>query len=142
MRNRLSRLVLALVAAAALSACTDVAASLPARPSPVPTLARLPSVTPVTPRPTAPPTPTPIIVVTPTPRPLFGTVTRPANVRSGPGTEFGIVAVQDAGDTVVLERRSGDWYRVRTAEGLDGWMSGTVLEIAPETSAAVPEGAP
>jgi uncharacterized protein YgiM (DUF1202 family) len=126
---------------ALLSACADVAASLPARPTPVATLARLPSVTPVTPRPTPPPTETPVAETTPTVAPLTGTVNIGANVRSGPGVEFAIVGVLAEGDVVALEGRQGTWYLVRVGE-LNGWMSGQVLTIDPELNAAVPEARP
>ena len=142
MRNRLPRLLTALFACVALAACADVAASLPARPTPVPTLARLPSVTPVTPRPTAPPTAEPVVVGTPTPAPLRGSVATNANVRAGPGVEFAIVGVLDAGALVVLESREGEWYQISGPNEVRGWMSGVVLEIDPATNAAVPQAAP
>lgn len=142
MRNRLPRLLAALLVCTALAACADVAASLPARPSPVPTLARLPSVTPVTPRPTAPPTATPGIVGTPTPMPLRGLVATNANVRAGPGVDFAIVGVLDAGAAVELQARDGEWYQVSGPGEVRGWMSGVVLEIDPATNAAVPQAAP
>lgn len=149
MRHRLPslllRLALALAASAALAglgACGDVAASLPARPSPVPTLARLPSVTPVTPRPTAPPTATPATDATPTAAPLAGAVARAANVRAGPGVEFAIVGVRDAGARVILAGRFGEWFKIRGVDGLEGWMAGQVLEVDPATAAAVPEVQP
>jgi hypothetical protein len=149
MRNRfaarLARLGAALAATAALAllgACADIAASLPARPTAVPTLARLPSVTPVTPRPTAPPTATAATTATPTAVALIGAVTTGANVRAGPGVEFAIVGVLGPGDEVTLEGRQENWYQVRSADGLEGWMSGVVLEIDPATNAAVPQAAP
>jgi hypothetical protein len=149
MRNRLAarlaRLGAALAAVAALAmlgACADIAASLPARPTPVPTLARLPSVTPVTPRPTAPPTETPAPAATPTAVALTGTVTTGANVRAGPGVEFAIVGVLGPGDEVTLEGREGEWYQISTPDGLEGWMSGAVLEIDPAINAAVPQAMP
>jgi uncharacterized protein YgiM (DUF1202 family) len=141
--SRTRRLALALLAAAALAAlaaCADVAASLPVRPTPVPTLARLPSVTPVTPRPT-PPTPTPGLA-TPTPEPLTATVAGPANVREGPGVDFGIAGIQAAGDVVTLTGRQGQWYRVRTTAGVVGWIAAQLLEVDPATAAAVPEVSP
>jgi hypothetical protein len=142
---RLARLGAALAAVAALAllgACADIAASLPARPTPVPTLPRLPSVTPVTPRPTAPPTATAAPSATPTVVALTGTVTTGANVRSGPGVEFAIVGVLGPGDEVTLEARQENWYQVSAAGGLEGWMSGVVLEIDPAINAAVPQAIP
>lgn len=139
--RRLALTLAVVLGLAVLAACADVAASLPARPTPVPTLARLPSVTPVTPRP-ATPTPTPSIAVTPTPEPLVGTVLRAANVRQGPGVDFGIAGIQAAGDEVTLTGRRGEWFQVRTATGIEGWMSSQVLEVDPATAAAVPEVSP
>ena len=139
---RLGAALAATGALALLGACADIAASLPARPTPVPTLARLPSVTPVTPRPTAPPTATPTRLPSPTPVALIGTVTTGANVRAGPGVEFAIVGVLGPGDEVTLEGRREGWYLISTASGLEGWMSSVVLEIDPATNAAVPEASP
>jgi uncharacterized protein YraI len=81
-------------------------------------------------------------VSTPTAVALTGTVTTGANVRAGPGVEFAIVGVLGPGDQVVLEGRQEDWYQVSTPDGLQGWMSGVVLEIDPETNAAVPQASP
>lgn len=126
-----------LALALALAACGDLVAALPPRPSPFPTLARLPSVTPVTPSPTRPPTATPP-QATPTPAPLLVRAPGPANVRSGPGVSFEIVGVVAADDPIELLGRSGDWYRVALADGSVGWMAGQVLGIAPDVAAAVP----
>ncbi len=142
MRNRLLLTLTLLLACIGLAACADVSASLPARPTAVATLARLPSVTPVTPRPTAPPTPTLVVIVTPTPGLLLGAVAVAANVRAGPGVEFGIVGVLDAGAQVILERRQGEWYAIRGPNDVSGWMAGQVLEIDAEINAAVPQAAP
>ncbi|HMQ29297.1 MAG TPA: SH3 domain-containing protein [Chloroflexaceae bacterium] len=121
-----------------LGACGDLASALPARPTPVPTLARLPSVTPVTPSATPPPTLTPAPVTTPTAVPLLGTVAIGANVREGPGIAFAVVGVLDEGAQVELLGRSGGWYEVAAPGGLTGWMSGQVLTIDPVTDSAVP----
>lgn len=118
-----------------LAACGDLQAALPERPSPVPTLARLPSVTPVTPSPTLAPTLPPTL--TPTPRPLVATVARAANLRGGPGTDFPIVGVLEAGAAVTLLRRRDDWFAIEAA-GLAGWMFRDLLEIDPATEQVVP----
>ncbi len=125
-----------------LVACGDLASALPARPTPVPTLARLPSVTPVTPSPTRPPTVTPVLALTPTAVPLRASVAVGANVRAGPGTDFAIVGVLAPGDEVQLLSRSGDWYEVIGPGQVSGWMSGLVLTIDPATDAAVPASSP
>jgi len=136
-RCRTAAAVITLVLGLALAACGDLAAALPPRPTPFPTFARLPSVTPVTPSPTPPPSATPV-PATPTPEPLLARAPGPANVRSGPGVSFGIVGVVDADDTVSLLGRTGEWYRVATPDGVTGWMSEQVLDIDPEIAAAVP----
>jgi hypothetical protein len=118
-----------------LAACGDLEAALPERPSPVPTLARLPSVTPITPSPTLAPTLTPTL--TPTPRPLLGQVARAANVRGGPGTDFPIVGTLEAGATVTLLRRRDDWFAIEYVD-TPGWMFRELLELDPETERLVP----
>jgi uncharacterized protein YgiM (DUF1202 family) len=126
-----------LALALALSACGDLVAALPPRPSPFPTLARLPSVTPVTPSPTRPPTATPVLP-TATPAPLLVRAPGAANVRGGPGVDFAIVAVVAADDQIELLGRSGDWYQVGLADGSTGWMAGQVLGLDPEVAVDVP----
>lgn len=138
--RRLLSAVALTAALLALGACGDLASALPARPTPVATLARLPSVTPVTPSPTPPPTPTPAPVTTPTPVPLLATVAVGANVRAGPGVDFAIVGVLAPGDQVSLVSRSSGWYEVDGP--VAGWMSGQVLTVDPATESAVPEAGP
>ena len=124
-----------------LGACGDLASALPPRPSPVPTLARLPSVTPATPsatRPPAPPTP----IVTPTTVPLSVLVAIAANVRAGPGLTFAVVGGFDAGTLVHLQRQHTGWFHVIGPGELTGWVFGQVLELDPATEAAVPTDTP
>jgi SH3-like domain-containing protein len=121
-----------------LAACGDLAAALPPRPSPFPTLERLPSVTPVTPSPIPTPTPTAIAEPSPTPTLPLAFVTVNANMRSGPGTDFMIVSVVSAGSSIALSGRQDDWYQVRTADGIEGWMSNLVLEVDPAVADSVP----
>jgi hypothetical protein len=122
-----------------LAACTDLTADLPPRPTPFPTLERLPSVTPVTPSPTAPPTATLVPLATPTPTPLPATVAITANLRSNPSLDSRVVQIVEAGETVNLRARQGDWYAVELLGGLSGWMAATVLTIDPAIAAVVPE---
>jgi hypothetical protein len=126
-----------------LAACGDLAAALPPRPSPFPTLSRLPSVTPVTPSPTPPPTST-IVAERPvaTPGLPLAFVPADANMRSGPGTSFDIVAVVSAGSSITLSRRQDEWYEVRTADGVEGWMSNLVLDVDPAVADSVPLAQP
>jgi hypothetical protein len=144
LRARLIHTALGLAGAALLAACGDLSGALPPRPSPVPTLARLPTVTP--PRPTLTPLPTiPPIVLSPTPEPsveLLAVVVRNANIRSGPGTDYEIVGIAEEGMQIALIGMRDGWYAMSTAEGLEGWMSETVLEIDPQTAEAVPLASP
>jgi hypothetical protein len=141
--RRYRRAAISTIAALGLAACGDLAAALPPRPSPFPILAHLPSVTPVTPRPTAPATATPLVAApTPTPTPPSMRVPVAANLRSGPGASFRIVTVISAGSSIVLSRRQGDWFEVRTADGQRGWVSNLVLEVDPSIAEGIPLAQP
>ncbi len=125
-----------------LGACGDPAAVLPARPTPVPTLARLPSVTPVPPTPSLPALPPTALPAPATPEPLLARVAVVANLRAGPGTEHPVLDVFEAGVPVRLLGRSGAWYQVQGPGEQRGWMAAEVLEIDPATVGAVPEISP
>lgn len=136
-RMRSAGIILLLVL---LYGCDAVAGALPPGPTPFPTFARLPTVTP------EPPTPSPGLASDPfptvTPRPLKGTVIVGANVRTGPGTNFTIITAIVAGNQVTLRGQSEGWYQVVTPDGIEGWMSGEVLSVAPSTAANVPVVSP
>jgi SH3 domain protein len=53
------------------------------------------------------------------------------NVRTGPGSEYRIVAGLKTGDAVTVLRRSDQWTRVRTAAGKEGWIPGGYLSTQP-----------
>lgn len=128
-----------------LTACTDLAAALPPTPSPFPTLARLPTVTPVTPQPTRSPVTIVLVppsTVTPTAERLVGRVNVAANLRNGPGTSFRIITVVPSNTEVLLEGQRANWYVVRLPDGQTGWMSAAVLEVAPDIAAKVPVAMP
>jgi curli biogenesis system outer membrane secretion channel CsgG len=46
------------------------------------------------------------------------------NVRSGPGSSHSIVSVVRSGDRLEVLEHSGDWIRIRTETGNEGWISG------------------
>ncbi len=118
-----------------LAACEYIDAALPPTPSPFPTLARLPSVTPVTPSPLPQPTATPAPVALEFP----GLVVVNANVRAGPSTDFEIVNIMLAGSTLLLQGRTNTgWYKVLLPDGTEGWMFEQVLDVPPETFAQLP----
>ena len=58
-------------------------------------------------------------------------------VRSGPGADYDIVAYLNDGDTVTVLSVEGDWAKIRTADGQEGYTSVEFLNIeeapAPET---------
>jgi hypothetical protein len=128
----------------AVGGCDYLAGAMPPTPSPFPTVARLPSVTPVTPSPIPPPTNTPRPTLTPTvaPEELEGTVSVGANVRNGPGTQFPAISSVLAGRTVIITGRSEGWYAVITSDGTEGWMSELVIETEPLVATAVPTVVP
>jgi hypothetical protein len=125
----------------ALPGCDYIRSALPPTPSPFPTLARLPTVTPVTPSathwPTRTPRPRPTATVTPS-VPLLGTVAVGANVRLGPGIDFAIITSVLPGNEVDILGQNGNWYKIITPDGTEGWMSAQVLEVAPEVAESVP----
>ncbi|NTV63113.1 MAG: SH3 domain-containing protein [Oscillochloris sp.] len=123
-----------------LSGCGNLAAALPTSPSPFPTMARLPSVTPVTPSP--PPSATPARTPTVTPAAPSVQVMVEANVRSGPGLDFAVIAVLPTGSSITLQRREGEWYLIQSVDGAQGWMSGQILDLPADIAAQVAQTAP
>ncbi|MYD09406.1 MAG: SH3 domain-containing protein [Chloroflexi bacterium] len=92
---------------------------------------------------TATATPTATVTATPTATPtVFGFVrtARRANVRRGPGTNYGIVAslAPGSGVQVLGVNDDDDWYRVLLESGGEGWISQPLLEIdaGPEATEA------
>ncbi len=63
------------------------------------------------------------------------TATTGVNVRSGPGTGFGIVDTLHAGEAVNVTECQGGWCYVEKS-GPDGWVSGNYLQAAAATPAA------
>ena len=89
-----------------------------------------------TPTPTSEPSPTatatltsaPLPTDTPTPEPRPQT-TRSANLRAGPGTNYGIAGSAAAGEAVepIGRNQAGDWLQVRTAAG-EAWIAALLVE--------------
>ena len=54
-----------------------------------------------------------------------------ANMRLGAGTEFAVVAVvsADEGITLLETNLDGSWYKVRTGDGLEGWVGSSVARL-------------
>lgn len=58
---------------------------------------------------------------------LVGKVTGSGvNLRSGAGTDTGVVAVLDQGTSVAIKDKSGDWYQVSTSAG-DGYINASYV---------------
>jgi hypothetical protein len=62
---------------------------------------------------------------------LPGRVTAPANLRSGPGLAFDVLALLAAEDNLVVGGvdSSGEWLQVITAGELRGWVSAGLVEV-------------
>src|SRR5262249_1977142 len=123
-----------------LTGCAALAEIELPRPTAVPTLARLPSVTSVPPTATnlpATPTSTPL-PPTPTSEPVMATVRVGANVRSGPGLSFDVVGTVQEGAEVTLLSVSNDWYQIRYSDTLSGWMLNEVLVVPEDAAPLIP----
>lgn len=51
------------------------------------------------------------------------------NVRSGPGTQYGIVLKAKIGEQYQITQQNGDWYRVSLPDKSQGWVAGWLAEI-------------
>lgn len=58
------------------------------------------------------------------------------NVRTGPGTEHGIEAVVDYGQTLDVFERTGNWFKIGTGGGNHAYISADYVSIRPEDVAA------
>ncbi len=121
---------------------TTAPTATPVPPTPTPTTVP-PTATPVPPTATPiPPTPTPE-PPTPTPEPPTATpepepetpqavASRNMNVRSGPGTDFAVIASANSGDSFYItgKNEDGSWYQVCCFAGEEkGWLSASLVTI-------------
>jgi cell wall-associated NlpC family hydrolase len=51
------------------------------------------------------------------------------NMRSGPGTSYGIIHVLWQGNKVKVIGQSGDWYQIKLSNGRIGWVSSAYLQV-------------
>lgn len=52
----------------------------------------------------------------------------PLNLRSGPGTQYRILAAAQPGDRMQVLKRGDGWTQVRTREGRAGWIAADYLD--------------
>jgi len=53
------------------------------------------------------------------------------NIRSGAGTEYGVVTTASKGTKLTMLEESGPWYKVRTADGKEGWVRNDLVSLTP-----------
>jgi len=51
-----------------------------------------------------------------------------ANIRSGAGNEFPIVATVNKGDRLTIIGERGEWFNVRSEDGKEGWIKSGVVK--------------
>lgn len=129
----ISRMVSNLVSASPTPSAAEApaqAVAVPSEPPPLPTAARQPTAAPLpsatrSPRATRSPTATAVPLASSTPvRPSAVVVRDTLNVRSGPSTDFPVIATLARGDELLLLGRTarGDWLQVELAGGERGWV--------------------
>jgi uncharacterized protein YgiM (DUF1202 family) len=71
---------------------------------------------------------------------LTAVVFNGGNVRAQPSINGAVVGGVNAGENVTLLQKTqdGQWYRLRTIRGEEGWASVTLLTIAPSVASQVP----
>ena len=52
------------------------------------------------------------------------TISKGLNIRKGPGTSNAIVGSLAGGSVVEVKEKSSGWYKIKTANGVEGWISG------------------
>jgi len=60
-------------------------------------------------------------------KPHFVVKSKIANVRSGPGTNTRVIGKAEYGEVLRTLGRRADWVRVRTQEGMTGWIARRLL---------------
>ncbi|MCX5885961.1 MAG: SH3 domain-containing protein [Proteobacteria bacterium] len=53
------------------------------------------------------------------------------NIRSGAGTEYGVVTSVTKGAKLTMIEESGSWYKVRTTDGKEGWVRNDLVSLSP-----------
>lgn len=83
--------------------------------------------------------PSPDRIPTPPPPLVARAIEDELNVRDGPGTDYVRMTKIDAGTTLDLIARSGDWVQVNAADGTNGWVHHAYLFMEPGVIERIPE---
>lgn len=54
------------------------------------------------------------------------------NMRTGPGKQYPVIDMVDAGTELLVVSKTGDWHQVKTPSGDFGWIHGSLLLISDE----------
>lgn len=101
-----------------------------------------PTRVPATPEPTIEARSEPTAEPTPTSLPaLAEAAPKGANVRSGPGTDFGLAGFLDGGESVGITGRHGDWWQV-SYDGRSAWVFDGVVDAVNTSDVPVVETVP
>ena len=67
----------------------------------------------------------------------------PVNIRSGPGLDYEVIGTLNANTTMSIIGRNGDasWWQIAIADGITGWVSGSVVNATNTDNVPVSEGA-
>lgn len=63
------------------------------------------------------------------------------NVRKGPGTSYDSVGTVKDKEVVTLVDDSGEWYKIKTAAGVEGYISGSYVKLGGSLSSNAPSAA-
>ncbi|WP_300276817.1 C40 family peptidase [Peptacetobacter sp.] len=55
------------------------------------------------------------------------------NVRKGPGTNYSVIGSLSGGSIVKAKEKSNGWYKIETANGVEGWISGKYVSSTNES---------
>jgi len=105
--------------------------------------------TPTDPPPTPEPTDTPTVEPSPSPTPPPATASTAvavaqrggANVRSGPGTDYGLAGFLDGGEQVEIIGRHNDWWQV-SYQGRRSWIYDGVVSVSEASQVPVVDAVP
>ncbi len=67
----------------------------------------------------------------------------PANIRSGPGTNYPVARTAATGERFDELARQGDWFRIKLPDGKEGFISAALVRVetaVPPNTVAIPKG--